>query len=639
MIQPIKNHDVLLNSEKRFELLVTSISDYAIYLLDPDGHIVSWNAGAQRFKGYKSDEVIGQHFSLFLTTEDQVKGTPARILDQAARDGRFESEGLRVRKDGTVFWANIVVDAIYNDEHEVIGFAKITRDITERKAAQDKLLESERRFRLLVQGVTDYAIYMLSPEGIVTNWNLGAERIKGYKADEIIGSHYSKFLTPADLEAGVPTRALHIASVNGRYENEGWRVRKDGSLFRAHVIIDAIHNDDDVLIGYAKITRDITEKHIAEENLAKANAALFQAQKMDAIGNLTGGVAHDFNNLLSVISNGLEIFSLSNMEAKHLKIVDSMKRAVQRGATLTQQLLSFARQQPLQSEAHDVNELINTFEIMLRKAVGSNVDLHFEFIQQRLPAMVDGTRFEASLLNLVVNARDAMPHGGKIYITTRKRILFKNEIQGLSEGNYIEVNVTDGGTGIPKENLDHVLEPFFTTKDIGKGSGLGLSQVFGFVQQSGGSLYIQSEVDIGTSISMFFPALHDETLLSVPVKEANDIVLIVDDEADLLYATSEVFKALGYDVLQASNGDLALEIIRKEGGIKLLFTDVLMPGSVNGIQLARRVRDSNPELQIILASGYPLPALKEEHGNLDEFLFINKPYSLADIAKTIRSNL
>jgi len=637
MIQPIKNHDALLNSEKRFELLVTSISDYAIYLLDPDGRIVSWNAGAQRFKGYKSDEVIGQHFSLFLTTEDQAKGTPARILDQAARDGRFESEGLRVRKDGTVFWANIVVDAIYNDEHEVIGFAKITRDITERKAAQDKLQESERRFRLLVQGVTDYAIYMLSPEGIVTNWNLGAERIKGYKADEIIGSHYSKFLTPADLEAGVPTRALHIASVNGRYENEGWRVRKDGSLFRAHVIIDAIRNDEDVLIGYAKITRDITEKHIAEENLAKANAALFQAQKMDAIGNLTGGVAHDFNNLLSVISNGLEIFSLSNIEAKHAKIVDSMKRAVQRGATLTQQLLSFARQQPLQSEAHDVNELINTFEIMLRKAVGSNIEIHFEFIQQRLPALVDGTRFEASLLNLVVNARDAMPNGGKIHITTRKRILFKNEIQGLSEGDYIEVNVTDGGTGIPKENLDHVLEPFFTTKDIGKGSGLGLSQVFGFVQQSGGNLHIQSEVDIGTSISMFFPALHDETLLSVPVKEANDIVLIVDDEADLLYATSEVFKALGYDVLQASNGDLALEIIRKEGGIKLLFTDVLMPGSVNGIQLARRVRDSNPELQIILASGYPLPALKEEHGNLDEFLFINKPYSLADIARTIRS--
>ena len=637
MIQPIKNHDALLNSEKRFELLVTSISDYAIYLLDPDGRIVSWNAGAQRFKGYKSDEVIGQHFSLFLTTEDQAKGTPARILDQAARDGRFESEGLRVRKDGTVFWANIVVDAIYNDEHEVIGFAKITRDITKRKAAQDKLLESERRFRLLVQGVTDYAIYMLSPEGIVTNWNLGAERIKGYKADEIIGSHYSKFLTPADLKAGVPTRALHIASVNGRYENEGWRVRKDGSLFRAHVIIDAIRNDEDVLIGYAKITRDITEKHIAEENLAKANAALFQAQKMDAIGNLTGGVAHDFNNLLSVISNGLEIFSLSNMDAKHAKIVDSMKRAVQRGATLTQQLLSFARQQPLQSEAHDVNELINTFEIMLRKAVGSNIEIHFEFIQQRLPALVDGTRFEASLLNLVVNARDAMPNGGKIHITTRKRILFKDEIQGLSEGDYIEVNVTDGGTGIPKENLDHVLEPFFTTKDIGKGSGLGLSQVFGFVQQSGGSLHIQSEVDIGTSISMFFPALHDETLLSVPVKEANDIVLIVDDEADLLYATSEVFKALGYDVLQASNGDLALEIIRKEGGIKLLFTDVLMPGSVNGIQLARRVRDSNPELQIILASGYPLPALKEEHGNLDEFLFINKPYSLADIARTIRS--
>ena len=638
MIQPIKNYDALLNSEKRFELLVTSISDYAIYLLDPDGHIVSWNAGAQRFKGYEADEIIGRHFSLFLTAEDQDKGTPARILDQAALNGRFESEGVRVRKDGSTFWANIVVDAIYNDEHEIIGFAKITRDITERKATQDKLLESERRFRLLVQGVTDYAIYMLSPEGIVTNWNLGAERIKGYSSNEIIGTHFSRFLTTEDQQAGMPARSLKIAAEEGRYEKEAWRVRKDGTLFMAHVVIDAIFDDDKKLIGFAKITRDITEKKLAEESLAKANAALFQAQKMDAIGNLTGGVAHDFNNLLSIISNGLEIFRLSNLDPRHLKIMESMKKAVSRGASLTQQLLSFARQQPLQSKAHDVNQLINSFELMLKRAVGSNVDMRFEFIQTTLPIMVDSTRFEASLLNLIVNARDAMPGGGNIHISSRKRILADEEVEGLAKGNYIEVNVTDSGTGISKENLKHVLEPFFTTKEIGKGSGLGLSQVFGFVKQSGGSLEIKSEVDIGTSISMFFPALADDTVLSSSNSKENDGVLIVDDEPDVLNTTSQVFEALGYEVFEANSAEEALEILRKNSSIRIMFTDVLMPPGISGIQLARKVREANPAIQIILASGYPLPTLKEEHGDLDEFLFLNKPYSIADIAKATRMN-
>jgi PAS domain S-box-containing protein len=634
---PKKNYEALINSDKKFEILVNSISDYAIYLLDPDGQIVSWNIGAERFKGYTAKEVVGKHFSMFMSREDREAGIAKNILDQAAAHGRFEAEGWRIRKDGSGFWANIVVDAIYNDAHELIGFAKITRDISERKAANESLLESERRFRYLVEGVSDYAIYMLSPEGIVTNWNSGAQRIKGYVADEVIGTHFSRFMREEDRADGVPERSLEVARKEGRFENEGWRVRKDGSLFLAHIIIDAIHNNAGELIGFAKITRDITEKKIAEENLAKVNAALFQAQKMDAIGNLTGGVAHDFNNLLSVISNGLEILVRSNREPKQHKLLDTMKRAVSRGSTLTQQLLSFARQQPLNAEPHDVNQLINSFDLMLKRAVGSNIHIHLELIESPLPIMVDSTSFETSLLNLVVNAKDAMPDGGQIRIISRKRVVAKNEIEDLPEGHYVEVNVTDTGNGIPKENLQQVLEPFFTTKEIGKGSGLGLSQVFGFVKQSEGGLRIKSEMNMGTSITMLFPALDDEAILVGAVEENSNTVLVVEDDPDVLWATSQIFSMLGYEVYEASSGEAALEILRRGTKVSLVFTDILMPGGINGIQLGRILRDSNPNIQIILASGYPLPALRKEHGNLDEFHFLNKPYDVVDIERVINN--
>jgi PAS domain S-box-containing protein len=633
---PKKNYDALINSDKRFEILVTAISDYAIYLLNPDGNIVSWNTGAERFKGYTAAEVIGKHFSMFMSPEDRAAGISRSILDQAAMNGRFEAEGWRIRKDGSGFWANIVVDAIYNTAHELIGYAKITRDISERKAAQERLLESEKKFRYLVEGVTDYAIYMLSPEGIVTNWNSGAQRIKGYAADEVIGTHFSRFMREEDREAGLAQRSLEVAKTEGRFENEGWRVRKDGTLFLAHIVIDAIHSNSGELIGFAKITRDITEKKIAEENLAQANAALTQAQKMEAIGNLTGGVAHDFNNLLSVISNGLEIFNRTNRDSKNQKLIESMKRAVNRGSTLTQQLLSFARQQPLKSEPHDVNQLIDSFEFILRRAVGSKINLKLDLNEKSLPIMVDSTSFETSLLNLVVNAKDAMPDGGQIRITSRMRTVGKNEIHDLPEGNYAEVNVTDTGIGIPKENLEKVLEPFFTTKEVGKGSGLGLSQVFGFVKQSDGGLRIKSENNLGTSISMLFPALDDEAFLSDSVDESADTVLVVEDEPDVLWSTSQIFSMLGYKVYEASSGEAALEILRNGKKVSLVFTDILMPGGINGIELARILRDSNPNIQIVLASGYPLPALKKEHIDLDEFQFLHKPYDLSDIEKILR---
>jgi PAS domain S-box-containing protein len=362
-----------LTNEQRFQLLVTGVSDYAIYMLNPDGYVSSWNAGAQRFKGYLPHEIIGQHFSAFYTEEDRIAGIPAKALQTALNEGKFEAEGWRVRKDGTRFWASVVIDPIRNDSGTLIGFAKVTRDITERKATQEALRESEERFRMLVQGVTDYALYMLSPTGHITNWNAGAQRIKGYTHDEVVGTHFSRFYTEEDRSNDLPSQALATATKEGRFEKEGWRVRKDGSRFWAHVVIDAIHNEQGELVGFAKITRDITEKKQAAEALERANAALFQSQKMEAIGQLTGGIAHDFNNLLAVLSSSLDVFSTRLQDPRDIKMLESMQRTIQRGATLTQQLLSFARQQPLKASKHNLNTLISGFEAMLRRACDSSM--------------------------------------------------------------------------------------------------------------------------------------------------------------------------------------------------------------------------------------------------------------------------
>lgn len=622
-------------AESRFELLVSGINDYAIYMLNPEGIVTSWNAGARRFKGYTADEIIGEHFSRFYTPADRQSGRPAKALEIALTEGKFEAEGWRVRKDGTQFWTSVVIDPIYDTTGQHIGFAKITRDVTERRNAEEALRQSEQRFRMLVQGVTDYAIYMLSPAGEVTNWNLGAERIKGYVADEVIGTSFSRFHTPEDQAAGLPAVALATAAREGRFEREAWRVRKDGSRFWAHVIIDAIYNDDGTLAGFAKITRDITEKKNAAEALEQANAALFQSQKMEAIGQLTGGIAHDFNNLLSVISNGLEVLPLKTGEPGDMKIVESMKRAVTRGATLTQQLLSFARQQPLRPEKHNLNTVINGFEAVLRRAGNSLIAFNMDLAADLQMTMVDIPRFETALLNLVVNARDAMPDGGRISIATSNVTLADQKVAGLAAGQYVRVSVSDTGSGMPPDVIARAFEPFFTTKEVGKGTGLGLSQVYGFMKQSQGGVYIESAVGQGSTISLYLPSLGDSGSNAIPPEDSSEKVLVVDDEPDVMETAAALFRSIGYDVFTANNGPAALEILQRTKDIAVLFSDVMMP-SMTGIELAIRARELRPGMKILLASGYPLPALKAQHSGIDEFTFMNKPYKLAELARKLR---
>ncbi|HAT33743.1 MAG TPA: hybrid sensor histidine kinase/response regulator [Janthinobacterium sp.] len=628
----------LAEHAQRFELLVAGISDYAIYMLSLDGLVTSWNAGAQRFKGYEASEIIGRHFSIFYSPEERAAGTPAASLRTALVEGRFEAEGWRWRKDGSRFWASVVIDSIRNHEGELIGFAKITRDITERRLAQDALRDSERRFRMLVQGVTDYAIYMLSVDGLVTNWNAGAERIKGYSAGEALGSHFARFHTREDQDKGVPQQTLAIAAEVGRFETEAWRVRKDGSRFWAHVVIDAIHEDDGTLMGFAKITRDITEKKLAAEMLEQANAALFQSQKMEAIGQLTGGIAHDFNNLLAVLSSGLDVLALRLAHQGDTAVTDSMQRAVKRGALLTQQLLSFARQQALDASPHNLNEIIGGFEAVLRRAGHASIVFSTALDPALRLAMVDAPRFEATLLNLAVNARDAMPDGGTLLVRTANVRAQAGQIPTLDAGDYVRVSVSDSGTGMTPEVAKRAFDPFYTTKDVGKGTGLGLSQVYGFISQSGGAATVSSEPGAGTTVDLFLPALPAGAFATHAAEErGKDTVLIVEDERDILLLATELFRSLGYHVLTANNGDDGWEIAERVGHIDLLFTDVMMPEGMNGIELAKRVRTKYPRAKVMITSGYTQLGVRGDAGSLDGFLFVDKPYRLSDLARTLRA--
>jgi len=623
-----------LTDEQRFQYLISGIRDYAIYMLDTDGHVSSWNSGARRFKGYEAPEILGQHFSRFYTPEDRESGLPARALATALNEGKYEAEGWRVRQDGTRFWASVIIDPIYDEQGALLGYAKITRDITEKKKAEDALRASEERFRLLVQGVSDYAIYMLSPEGVVSNWNVGAQRIKGYSEQEIVGQHFSRFYTDTDREGGLPARALGTAAKDGRYEAEGWCQRKDGTCFWAHVIIDAIHDEAGELIGFAKVTRDLTEKKAAADALAEANAALFQSQKMESIGQLTGGIAHDFNNLLSVLASGLEVLTLRGGAVGDVKTLDSMRRAIDRGATLTQQLLAFARQQPLQPETHSVNRLVSGFESVLRRAVNASIDFEVHLEPEIRATVIDSARFESALLNLVVNARDAMPDGGRICIETANVELKERDVNGLAPGSYVKVTVSDTGTGMTPETAQRAFEPFYTTKEVGKGTGLGLSQVYGFIKQSGGEVKIRTAPGEGTAIAIYLPAAPGQD--APAQQDTTEMVLIVEDEPDLMDVASALYISMGYEVLTASSGQEALALLASRR-IDILFTDVIMPNGMNGVELAAYTRVHYPDVKIILASGYPLPALKVEHNNLSEFAFVNKPYRLSDLARALRS--
>jgi PAS domain S-box-containing protein len=613
---------VFLGGDAPYRLLVEAVTDYAIFMLSPEGIVSSWNPGARRFKGYEAREIIGQHFSRFYTDEDKRDGLPARALKTAQREGKFESEGWRVRKDGTRFWAFVVIDPIRAEDGGLIGFAKITRDLTERRAAEQQLKLSEEKFRLLVQGVTDYAIYMLDPEGRVTNWNLGAQRIKGYLPSEIIGKHFSQFYLDADREAGEPDRAIETAAREGRFEKEGWRLRKDGTRFWAHVVIDSIRDEAGSLLGFAKITRDITERKEAQDELERTREALLQSQKMEAIGQLTGGIAHDFNNLLTAVLGSLELMRKRLPDdPKIMALLDNAVQGAQRGAVLTKRMLAFARRQELEFETIHVPELVLGMTDLLQRSIGQAISIETRFPIALKPILADANQVEMALLNLVVNARDAMPKGGQIILSGREETLRQGTPGNLSPGRYVRLSVTDTGEGMDEETLSRALEPFFTTKGLGKGTGLGLPMVHGLAQQSGGRFDLQSRLGQGTTAELWLPVSQAvpatgkpsmQSAVGVERRAVPLVVLAVDDDNLVLTNTVAMLEDLGHTAIGAASGSAALDILRDGNSIDLVITDHVMP-HMTGLQLALAIEAEWPELPVVLATGFaeiPSDAMK-----------------------------
>jgi PAS domain S-box-containing protein len=614
-------------SEQRFQLLVNSVTDYAIYMLDPNGRIATWNAGARQFKGYEEHEIIGEHFSRFFTDDDRAAGLPAKALATAAREGRFESEGWRVRKDGTQFWAHVVVDPIRGDSGELLGFAKITRDITEKRAAEQELQSSERRFRMLVQGVRDYAIYMLDTEGRVTNWNTGAEAIKGYTAQEIVGRHFSLFYTDGDRASGEPARALETARREGKYEKEAWRVRKDGTHFWASVVLDPIYGEDGELLGYAKVTRDLTERKLSEQELEEARAALVQSQKLQALGELTGGIAHDFNNLMTVIRGSAELLQRAELsEEKRQRYLQAIVETADRAATLTSHLLAFGRRQPLKPEVIDLNIRLDAFADVLARTLGAPIEVRLDLAPSLWLTEADSAQLETALLNAAFNARDAMPDGGTLTLSTRN-------VPG--DPDRICVSVADTGTGMPPEIAGRAFEPFFTTKPVGKGTGLGLSQIHGFAAQTGGEATIESEAGQGTTINLFLPRT-DKISTAAPEATASDrtrtglTVLLVEDNAHVREFAEHLLADLHYRVVSADCAEAALDVLEREQA-DIVFTDVVMPGA-SGIDLARTIHERHPALPVLLASGYSDEIFG---GAASEFPILQKPYGAESLGAAL----
>jgi PAS domain S-box-containing protein len=627
--------------ENNYRLLVDAIVDYAIYMLDVTGHVVSWNNGAQRFKGYEASEIIGSHFERFYTEEDRAAGVPALALHRAEHEGRFENEGWRVRKSGERFWAHVLIDPIRDSSGKLIGFAKVTRDLTERRAAEENLRESQAQFKVLIQGVTDYAIYMLDTTGHVKSWNTGAERIKGYTADEIIGEHLSRFYTPEDREAGEPQRTLRIASTVGRMESEGWRVRKDGSRFRAHVLVDRILDDHGKLAGFAKVTRDITEQTKAAQELESARTALFHSQKLEAIGRLTGGVAHDFNNLLMAIIASLELISHRMPEDPKLRgLLENAKAGAFRGAALTQRMLAFARRQQLNPVSVDLLELVRGMSDLLQSSLGSQVRISTLFPLTLAPVFVDYNQLELALMNLAVNARDAMPTGGKMTISANSEFVGSGHATGLPEGEYVSLVVADEGQGMDEETVARATEPFFTTKGVGKGTGLGLSMVQGLTEQSGGRLVVKSELGKGTQMEIWLPVAAKRavspTLGEPSGAEASVVVtapldvLALDDDPLVLAALCAQLEDLGHRVVTAASGAEGLRHIQSGALFDAVVTDFAMP-CMTGAQFAERAHAHRPGLPVIIATGFA--ELTDATGR--DLIRLKKPFSQRDLALAI----
>jgi PAS domain S-box-containing protein len=654
-----RTEDSLLRTQTELDLRVkertAALADANIHLMEAQrlanlgswrwdvlGNTISWSEQLMDIYGLRPGQFKGtlQEFIGFIHPDDraQVRASIAAALKSGSH---FSHEERIIRPDGSIRHLHSVGEVIRNESGDAVRMLGICQDVTERKQAERALQDTEQNYRLLLRGARDYAIYMLDVQGRVRSWNDGAQRLKGYVADEIVGRHFRIFL-PEEVRTGdMVDDALVTAAREGQFEAETWLVRKDGSRFYATVVMDAIRNDAGELIGFAKLTRDITTQHEAQLALEQAREQVSQAQKMEALGQLTGGIAHDFNNLLMIVSGYAQILQSRLSEQKDVQAVEAIRAAANRGEKLTRQLLAFSRRQQLMPVVVDLRQRVDSVRDMLVPSLRGNIQLICDIEDKIWPVEVDLGELELALVNIAVNARDAMPDGGTITLSARNVVLKPGSAAGALEGEFVALAIIDTGAGMPPDVLARVFEPFYTTKPVGKGTGLGLSQVHGFANQSGGAVTLSSEPGRGTVVTIYLP--HSINAAVAGAGEATaasegpvqGTVLVVEDSRDVAEVTSALLEQLGYRVVRAENAAEALRHLQQGIGVDLLFSDIVMPGAINGLGLAQICQERFPEIPVLLTSGFS-DAAQAADGRFD---ILRKPFELAALERAIEAAL
>jgi PAS domain S-box-containing protein len=607
------------------------------WMWDTRKNKITWSPGLHEIYGLREGDFAGTFEAFLARVHPEDRDRVRRSVMRALEDGTsFSLDERIIHSDGTTRHLATAGEVIKDEDGYPLYMIGACQDVSKQKKTETALQTSELQYQLMVDSVHDYALYMLDPDGRVVTWNSAAARIKGYSASEIIGQNFSRFFLEEEQTRSEPQRELQVAASEGRFEAEVRRVRKNGEWFWAHIVVDPIRDTDGNLIGFAKITRDITERKETQAALERTREQLAQAQKMEAIGQLTGGIAHDFNNLLMIISGYTQILQRGLSEPRQLKAIDAIRAAAERGAGLTRQLLSFSRRQALHPVVVDLPTRLGTIKEMLARTLPGNIVVELDIPSDIWHVQVDIGEFELALVNIAVNARDAMPKGGTIFISAGNRVLDIRDIAPL-QGEFVALSVRDNGTGIPRDILARVFEPFFTTKATGKGTGLGLSQVYGFAHQSGGTAVIESEQGRGTSVTIFLPRSH-----GVPTQLPGDsvhedtkrlagVALLVEDNTEVAAVTMSLLEQAGCEVVHTDSAADALERLKADN-FDFVLSDIVMPGGMDGIQLAHKIRAQYPLIPILLISGYSDAAVSAVTG----FILLKKPFDAAELDRAVR---